>query len=375
MTSFRDYARNGSESAFSELVKRHVALVYSTALRVVVDPHLAEDVTQTTFIILAQEAQCLTDRMVLSSWLHRTASNQAAKLVRGEMRRRAREQESYAMQTAPLEPDPDWKQLAPILDGALNKLNEGDRTAIFLRFFEKKTANEIGLTLRVGEQAAQKRVLRALERLRGILSNQGVTLSATTLAALVTAQAVVAVPVSLSVSVSTAALASSVAAGGVTITTLKLILMSKVKICALSALLIASATTPLVVQQQKLWRLREENQSLQHQVEQTGALRDENEKLSKQLSESRLGQDLSKSQLAELLRLRGEVGLLRRDSQELARLRASQHVEKGVPQPDPTDSSPDFLPSAAWANVGADKPDAAIQDILLGRRNTAKQTL
>ena len=117
----------------------------------------------------------------------------------------------------------------------------------------------------------------------------------------------------------------------------------------------------MVVQQQKLWRLREENQSLQHQVEQTGALRDGNEKLSKQLGESQLDQDLSKSQLAELLRLRGEVGLLRRDSQELARLRASQHVEKGVPQPDPTDSSPDFLPSAAWANVGADKPDAAIQ--------------
>src|SRR5687768_345239 len=113
-----DYAENGSEAAFTELVSRHVGLVYSVALRVVADPHLAEDVTQGTFAVLAREARRLGVRTFLSSWLHRTASNQAANLVRGEMRRRAREQEAYAMQTG--ESEPEWKQLAPVLDAALN---------------------------------------------------------------------------------------------------------------------------------------------------------------------------------------------------------------------------------------------------------------
>ena len=71
------------------------------------------------------------------------ASNQAAKLVRSEMRRRAREQEAYAMQNMPTESDPDWKQIAPLLDTALNKLAEADRAVILLRYFEKKTAKTI----------------------------------------------------------------------------------------------------------------------------------------------------------------------------------------------------------------------------------------
>ena len=87
----RDYAENGSEPAFAELVRRHIALVYSSALRMVVDPYYAEDVTQATFATLARQARRLTGRALLSGWLHRTASNLAAKLVRGEMRRRARE--------------------------------------------------------------------------------------------------------------------------------------------------------------------------------------------------------------------------------------------------------------------------------------------
>src|SRR5437867_8416604 len=126
----RDYIEKRSESAFGELVNRHIALVYSVALRVVVDAHLAEDVTQTTFAILARESRHLVGRALLASWLHRTAANQAAKLVRGEMRRRAREQEAYAMQTVPTESDPDWKQIAPLLDAALNKLAETDRAVI-----------------------------------------------------------------------------------------------------------------------------------------------------------------------------------------------------------------------------------------------------
>jgi RNA polymerase sigma factor (sigma-70 family) len=278
----RDYAENVSEAAFAELVSRHIGLVYSAALRVVVDTHLAEDVTQATFAVLAKEARHLAGRAFLSSWLHRTASNQAANLVRGEMRRRAREQEAYTMQIVPTESAPGWEQVAPLLDAALNKLAEADRAVILLRFFEKKTAADIAATLSVSEDAAQKRVYRALDRLRGLLSGQGAALSTTTLAALITAQAVVATPTGLSTSVSAAALAGGTVGGGITVTTLKLVIMSKIKISAVSALLVAAVATPLVIQHQRLTRLREENQSLQQQVRQAGNLRGENEKFDAQ---------------------------------------------------------------------------------------------
>ncbi len=370
----RDYIERRSESAFAELVNRHVALVYSVARRVVVDTHLAQDVTQTTFTILAREARHLSGRALLSSWLHRTASNQAAKLVRGEMRRRTREQEAYAMQlqmqTVPIDSasDPDWNRIAPMLDAALNKLAEPDRTVILLRYFEKKTAKEIGGALQLGEEAAQKRVARALNRLRGLLAGQGTALSSASLAALITTEAVTAAPLGLSTSVAATALAGGmvVSAKTVTLSTLKLILMSKLKVGAVSALVIAGVATPLILQHQTVTRLREQNSALQEQVRQVNLLGAENEKLSGQLAGVDRSQSFSKAQLSELLRLRGEVGPLRRDSQELAKLRIARRAEQqsaasGAPV-DPTQSTPrDFLPAEAWANVGADKPENAIQ--------------
>ena len=69
------YAESHSEAAFSELVRRHVDFVYSAAVRMVCDPHLAEDVTQGAFVALAKSATQLTQRPVLSGWLHRTAQS------------------------------------------------------------------------------------------------------------------------------------------------------------------------------------------------------------------------------------------------------------------------------------------------------------
>jgi hypothetical protein len=224
--------------------------------------------------------------------------------------------------------------VAPLLDAALNQLAEADRTVILLRFFEKKTAADIAARLSLSEDAAQKRVSRALSRLRGLLSGQGAALSATTLGALITAQAVVAAPAGLSTSVLATALASGTVGGGITITTLKLVLMSKLKISAMSALIVATVATPLVIQHQRLARLRGENQLLQDRARQADNLRVENEKLSAQLADAKERPGLSEAQLAELVRLRGEVGPLRRDRQELVRLRAQAQAERPATPPD-----------------------------------------
>jgi hypothetical protein len=200
-----------------------------------------------------------------------------------------------------------------------------------------------------------------LDRLRGLLAGQGAGVSTATLATLFTAQAVAAAPIGLSTSVTATALAGGTVADGITLTTLKLIAMSKLKVSAVSALVVASAATPLVLQHQTVARLREENGALQEQVQQVNNLRGENEKLAGQLSNARQSQSLSKAQLSELLRLRGEVGPLRRDSQDLARLRAKQLVEQAAAAPVQPAPLRDFVPAAGWANVGAAEPEAAIQ--------------
>ena len=209
------YADEGSEPAFAELVRRHVNLVYGAAMRRTGgDPHRAADVAQQVFTTLARDARKLSHHALLPAWLHTATRNAALNLMIAEQRRQARETAALALEsaTAPGAPGPNWDQLRPLLDAAIDELPEADRTAVILRFLEHRPFAEIAAALQVSEDAARMRTERALDKLRPALARRGITSTAGALGAIMLGQPVLAAPAGLAASLSAQALAA--AAGG-----------------------------------------------------------------------------------------------------------------------------------------------------------------
>ena len=188
-----DYRGHRSEAAFGELVCRYTNLVYSVAKRRLSNVTLAQEVTQIVFIRLAKSVPNLRGDAELVAWLHRTTVHVSVDLWRSETRRRIREEKAASMQPAAAD-NPHWDDLSLILDDALNDLNNADRQAILLRFFDGKAMREMGDVLGISEDAAKMRVSRALERLRGQLGNRGVTCGAVALGTLLAERAIEAAP-------------------------------------------------------------------------------------------------------------------------------------------------------------------------------------
>lgn len=211
-TLLREFLRDDSEPAFAELVRRHVDLVYSAALRQLSNnSHLAEDVTQAVFAELLRQAPHLVQHPTLAGWLYTTASHLAARARRSEQRRTRRETTSLDMLDLlrPDAADAHWTELRPVLDDSLLSLSRSDREMVVLRFFQNRPFAEIGQGFGLSENAARMRVERALDRLRHQLARRGITSTAALLSGALGSHAVGPAPASLLASLTPGTLAAA----------------------------------------------------------------------------------------------------------------------------------------------------------------------
>ncbi|HSY17578.1 MAG TPA: sigma-70 family RNA polymerase sigma factor [Candidatus Acidoferrales bacterium] len=312
----RQYATDGSQAAFTALVQRHVNLVYSAALRQIRSPHLAEEITQSVFSDLARDAGKLMkapgDSPVLTAWLYQVARRTAIDVIRQESRRQLREQVAVEMNLMNATAA-DWTHIEPLLDDAMAALNQTDRTAILLRYFENKSLTEVGAALGTSDDAAQKRVSRAIDQLREFFDKRKVTVGASGLAVLISANAVQSAPAGLVATITTTALAGTAVATSAVIAATKTIAMTTLQKTLVAASLAVLVGTG-IYQAHTTSALRHQVQDLQQQqaplAAQISQLQNERDAATNQLAtladeNKKLGQNS-----AELLKLRGQVARL-----------------------------------------------------------------
>jgi RNA polymerase sigma factor (sigma-70 family) len=332
----RRYSENGAQDAFTELVQRHVNLVYSVALRQLNgDSHLAADATQLVFTDLARKARTLLGHRVLAGWLFTSTRFATAKLVRGERRRHARETEAQLMHEinhTDSATQLDWQRVRPVLDEVIGELRDADREAILLRFFEGRDYASVGAQLSLSDNTARMRVERALDKLRVLLQRRGLTSTSATLGMALANQAVTAAPAGLAMTVAGAALAggsttigmAGTATAGGAAAWMNFMSMTKLQLGISSALAVAGATG-FVIEANTNSRLRDEVARLRGENAAYASLKEDNLKLGRVAVEV---EDMRRDDV-EFERVQREAGMLKTRLQALARAQeAKQRTSK-----------------------------------------------
>jgi RNA polymerase sigma factor (sigma-70 family) len=174
-TLVQEFARTRSPAVLGELAARHADWVYSAAVRMVGDADLAQDVAQAVFLVLVRKAATLGEKPV-NAWLF-GVTRFAAKHVLRERKRRTHHERLAAQMIGRAKEhasEDTWKAIAPLLDELVGRLNARDRRAILTRFYQGKSMSQVGDVLGVSEDAAKKRVAKAVKRLRELLSARGI---------------------------------------------------------------------------------------------------------------------------------------------------------------------------------------------------------
>lgn len=325
-----DVAERGSETAFRELVTRYVDLVYSTAFRVVDgDAHRAEDVAQTVFLDLWRESPKISMSVMLGGWLHRHTCFVASNVMRGERRRQDREREAAEMNLLN-QSDTGVAHLTPVLDEAINELGEEDRKAILLRFYERMDLRSVGKALGITENAAQKRVSRALGQLESILTHQGVTTSTVAIGVALVAEAVKAAPLGLAASITAATLSGNAFAAATAATATKTIAMTTLQKTIISSVVVAALSAG-IYQTRRAANARAEAQTVRREfAEKFQQLSIAGDEATRQLAALRDENDRLKSDTAEVGGLRRQVTVLRQRLAEMSRKPASAKEENST---------------------------------------------
>ena len=342
-TLLRQYAEKRSELAFSELVQRHVNLVYSAALRRTnQDPHYAADVAQQVFTNLAANASKLSRHSALSAWLYATTRNAAINLMLSEQRRKHREQEAHAMHelSSGSSDNADWDQLRPVLDTVMDELSETDRIAVILRFFQNRPFTEIGAELGLTENTARMRTERALEKLRALLARRGVTSPTAALAMTLSAQAAIAPPPGFAASVASTALASAADGSAKAAVLHSFLSMNKITVGVVSGVVVAALVTAIVEMRA--------NRALNAEINSSIPLIQEPAATSANASKGIPEAD-------ELVRLRNRIAQLK--------ARPAGVVES------------EMKPRTEWRNVGRATPAAALETLLWAYSSRDMDTL
>jgi RNA polymerase sigma factor (sigma-70 family) len=309
----RDYAEGGNEAAFRELVARHTDLVYSAALRQVDSPDIAGDLTQGVFTDLARKARSLAEKTPagasLTGWLLRGTRYAALNHLRNTHRRLTNERQAMEQLLINSESAPDWERIRPVLDEAMDTLCDEDHTAVLLRFFENKSLREVGQALGMSDDTAQKRVSRAVERLREFFSKRHVTVGASGLAAVISANAVQSAPVGLAATIASAALAGAAVSTSTLIAVTETIAMTTIQKSLIAAALAVFAGAGIYEAHQASnfqSQVQTQAQTLQQMQRERDNATNRVAALSAELARV-------KKIPSEVVKLRGEVGALRQE--------------------------------------------------------------
>jgi RNA polymerase sigma factor (sigma-70 family) len=319
---------DGSQTAFTALVERHVNLVYSAALRRVGgDRQTAEEVAQAVFARCAEKAATLQDHPALSGWLHRSTRYAAIDAARLR-HRRERAESALHMEPdfiTPAERDGAWTEIRPVIDAVLDRLSDRDRDAIVLRFFDGLSFADIGARLRLSEDAARMRVDRALDKLRTTLARRGVASTAGALGAALAANGALAAPAGLVVAIGAA---TPAAAGVGALSVSGLLLMNKLQVMALGGIMAVGLTGVL--------------------LESQAAAR-----MDREIATTRRDIDQMRGPIVPASVPTGPT-----DAGELARLQA--RIAELKSRPDGVVDAA-IIPRSAWRNVGRATPESAFE--------------